>query len=89
MTPADVVVPMNVRELQETATPYVLESTPPVLSVGRRCMRVNQSFLWLNLRMPFFIRDDGLVTRFRVIDDIPYLICMLIPKNIITINGVF
>ena len=41
------VVQQQIGELGETAEPYVLDSTPDVLSIGRRCVEQGYSFQWL------------------------------------------
>ncbi len=61
------------KELKEHLQPHVLESTPPVLSVGKRCMDMGYSFVWLQGRNPYFICPDGKIVELRVRDNIPYL----------------
>ena len=36
-----------VNELKETVQPFVLDETPTVLSIGRRCMKMGYSFHWM------------------------------------------
>ena len=36
-----------VNELKETVQPFVLDETPTVLSIGRRCMKMGYSFHWI------------------------------------------
>ena len=52
---------------------HVLESTPPVLSVGKRCMDMGYSFVWLQGKNPYFMCPDGKIVELRVRDNIPYL----------------
>ena len=61
------------KELKEELLPHVLSSTPPVLSVGRRCMEMGYSFVWLNGQAPNFICPDGMIVELIVRDNIPYL----------------
>ena len=42
----DKVLPQQIGELGEVAEPYVLDSTPDVLSIGRRCVEDGYTFLW-------------------------------------------
>ena len=39
-------VEMQVGKLADVVSPLVLNSTPPVLSVGKRCMDEGYSFIW-------------------------------------------
>ncbi|MCP4194465.1 MAG: hypothetical protein GY768_27980, partial [Planctomycetaceae bacterium] len=62
-------------DLDEWAQPYVLHTnTPAVLSIGARCMEHGYSFIWLRGEAPYFIKPDGNIVEFDVIDNIPYLI---------------
>ncbi len=49
-TPATDVIDLFVKELGETVEPYVLASTPAVLSVGLRCMEMGSNLLTLYYR---------------------------------------
>ena len=42
----DKVAPQQIGELGEVAEPYVLDSTPDVLSTGRRCVEEGYAFQW-------------------------------------------
>ena len=42
-----------VNELKETVQPFVLDETPTVLSIGRRCMKMGSSFHWICGKLPF------------------------------------
>ena len=48
-----------VKDLDENITPYVLDNTPPVLTVGYRCLEMGSTFVWLAGENPYFIRPDG------------------------------
>ena len=66
-------VRMDVEEFGEVVDLNVLPSTPPVLSLGRRCMREGFSFVWPAREEPYLVRPDGQTIRLQVVDDIPYL----------------
>ena len=52
-TRIDNIANIHVRELDEHITPYVIENTPPVLTVGYRCMELGYTFIWpTNIRNP-------------------------------------
>jgi hypothetical protein len=65
---------IHVRELDENITPYVLDNTPPVLTVGSRCMEMGYTFVWPTSQDPYFIRPDGMIIRLMVENYIPYLV---------------
>ena len=46
MAITDKVARMTVNEFGEEVAPYILDSTPAVLSVGYRCMNQGYSFIW-------------------------------------------
>ena len=64
---------LHVRELGEDVKALVLESTPPILSVGRRCMNNGYSFSRERDRYPTFTTKSGRVITLHVEGDIPYL----------------
>jgi len=74
ITQANTVCPMTVEELGALIEPFVLESTPAVLTVGGRCMKLPYGFYWSNKGVPFFWTNCGHVIRFRVEDNLPYLV---------------
>ena len=43
---ADTTIAMQVKQLEDNIDPYLLDSTPDVLSVGRRCVREGYGFHW-------------------------------------------
>ena len=61
-------------ELKETVQPFVLDETPTVLSVGRRCMKMGYSFHWICGKLPFMIMPEKEIVHLHVKDDIPYLV---------------
>ena len=38
-----------------------LGTTPPLLSVGRRCLTDGYSFVWLSGKNPYFVTNDGAI----------------------------
>ena len=42
----DKIAPQQIGKLGEVAEPYVLDSTPDVLSIGRRCVEDGYTFVW-------------------------------------------
>ncbi len=73
-TEAAEVPDIEVQEFDEVVSPYVLEATPPVLSVGARCMLHGFTFIWLAGECPYFVRPDGYWIHLRVIGNVPYLV---------------
>ena len=52
-------VNINLPELGQSVECYLLESTPPVCSVGRRCLDEDHDFHWPCRKAPYFITPDG------------------------------
>eukprot|EP00971_Amphidinium_carterae_P092319 1827943-Amphidinium_carterae.1 len=63
----------KVNTLRSTITPLLLDSTPDVLSVGRRCMTEGYSFHWDSGAYPYFIDKKGRRISMTVDRYIPYL----------------
>ena len=57
----------------EVARPLILEGSPSVLSVGRRCMLDGYSFHWEPFRNPYMETPDGDRVELEVDGFIPYL----------------
>ena len=57
----------------EPAKAHVLEDTPSVLSLGKRCMEQGYTFVWPNGREPYMINSEGDKIRMEVHDLIPYV----------------
>ena len=57
-TRADEVADVTVDALHRDFTPYILDETPAVLSVGVRCMEPGYSFVWPADSKPYFIRAE-------------------------------
>ena len=52
---------------------YLLDSTPPVFSVGRRCMEDGFEFHWYPKKAPYFISPEGKKLRCRVRGMVPVI----------------
>ena len=63
-----------VDELDETVEPHVLDETPTVLSVGRRCMKMGYAFHWMPGKLPFMVTPKQGFVHLQVKDDIPNLV---------------
>ena len=65
---------LHVGEIGETIEPYVLASTPAVLSIGMRCREFGYSFIWIEDNCPCFITPGGgALILLEVELDVPYL----------------
>ena len=56
-----------------TSHAYVLDDTPSVMSLGKRCMEEGYSFVWPSGKMPFMITKDGERIDLTIHDNIPYV----------------
>ena len=56
-----------------TSHAYVLDDTPSVMSLGKRCMEEEYSFVWPSGKMPFMITKDGERLDLTIHDNIPYV----------------
>ena len=56
-----------------TSHAYVLDDTPSVMSLGKRCMGEGYSFVWPSGKMPFMITKDGERIDLTIHDNIPYV----------------
>ena len=66
-------VPMQIPNLTESAEPFVMPESPPLLSVGRRCMLDGYTFIWKAGKEPLLVRPDGQVVELVVDGFIPYI----------------
>ena len=64
---------MQIVRLKETITPFIMNDSPALLSVGRRCMLDGYSFVWTSGKRPILVRPDGMVIELTVSGHIPYL----------------
>ncbi len=70
----DMVVRQQLMEFNEVAEPYILDSTPDVLSIGRRCVEDGYAFHWEPYSLaPTMITADGTVVTLISRDCCPYL----------------
>ena len=72
-TRADEVADLTVDALHKDFTPYILDETPAVLSVGVRCMEQGYSFVWPEDSKPYFIRTDHTVIALNVDGRVPVI----------------
>ena len=56
-----------------TSQAYVLDDTPSVMSLGKRCMGEGYSFVWPSGKMPFMITKNGERIDLTIHDNIPYV----------------
>ena len=66
---------VKVPELNATVSPYLVQRSPPVLSVGLRCVEDGFDFVWRGSKneKPTLISPDGKVIELEVRDYVPYL----------------
>ena len=57
----------------EPAEAHILEDTPSVLSMGKRCVDLGYSFVWPTGRTPFMLDPNGNFIEMTVKDYIPYV----------------
>ena len=71
--PCSEVLPFNLECLRgNPAEPYVMQNSPPVLSIGRRCRVEGFEFYWPKYRNPILTFPDGRKVELEVYGDIPY-----------------
>ncbi|CAE7343555.1 JNK [Symbiodinium sp. CCMP2592] len=64
---------MRIDGLDELIEAYVLESTPSLLSLGKRCKELGYRFIWEPFCDPIFFDPKGRQLKIDVINNIPYL----------------
>ena len=69
-------------ELAVSVEAHVLDNTPPLLSVGRRCMNDGMTFVWPAGSDPYFIRKDGMKVALSVEGYVPYITSGTQPQSI-------
>ena len=72
-TEASADILLHVDELDEEIEPFVMASTPAVLSIGRRCIDFGYEFRWPAGKLPYFITPSGVKVTLIVEDYVPYL----------------
>ena len=75
----DKVVQQQIGKLGEAAEPYVLDSTPDVLSIGRRCVEEGYSFEWL----PILVTAQNYAPR-RPSCEVDFERLLSLPRRILT-----
>ena len=66
-------VDADVGNLDEVIEAHVLESTPSIISVGKRCMDMGYSFVWAAGCKPTLTCPSGRTVTLDVINNVPYL----------------
>ena len=64
---------MIVDGIEELIEAHVLESTPSLSSLGKRCLEHGYRFVWEPFAEPKFYDFQGTPVRIEVIHNIPYL----------------
>ena len=57
----------------EPAQAHILEDTPSVMSMGKRCIDLGYSFIWPSGKTPYMIDSNGDIIEMTVRDYIPYI----------------
>ena len=71
---ADQVAHVQIEVLEEHIDPYVLDDSPDVLTVGRRCRKHGYGFHWEPFGdAPYYVSPDGKVIWHECLDGVPYL----------------
>ena len=73
VTNTDLISNFQTESFTEPINAHVLDDTPSVLSVGKRCMKQGYGFVWPPGDHPFMINPDGKRISLFVNGDIPYL----------------
>ena len=59
--------------LQDRIQAHILDSTPNVVSMGKRCMKLGYDFIWKAGEKPYLVDPGGKKVILDVIHDVPYL----------------
>jgi hypothetical protein len=73
-TEAESTIKVPCKEIGCSVDAYVLQNTPAVISMGKKCMEEGCSFVWPAGESPFLIDSKGKVMIFEVRDNIPYVV---------------
>ena len=65
---------VRVKGIEELLEAYVLDSTPSLLSLGKRCMELGYRFVWEPFTRPKFYDPRGRRITVEVINHVPYLV---------------
>ena len=74
VTSTNDVAKIHFDEFESTHTPYVLDESPSVLSVGKKCMEEGYSFVWPANGVPYMISPDNKKILLEVEGNIPYIV---------------
>ena len=66
-------VSLEIPEFSNVLECYLLESTPPVCSVGRRCMDEGYGFHWYPEQAPYFVTPEGRKLRCKMKGRVPII----------------
>ena len=72
-TEASEVADVQMKQLLEPCTPYLLDECPAVLSVGIKCLDQGYSFVWPANGVPILVRPDEKIVQLRVDGHVPVL----------------
>ena len=72
-TEASEVADVQMKQLLEPCTPYLLDECPAVLSVGIKCLDQGYSFVWPANGTPILVRPDEKIVQLRVDGHVPVL----------------
>eukprot|EP00435_Cladocopium_sp_Y103_P049810 s1489_g15.t1 len=64
---------IDIGTFDKAANAYILDDTPSVMSLGKRCMDEGYSFVWPSNQMPFLIDKEGKRIDLSLHDNIPYI----------------
>ena len=70
---ASEIADINVDALREPAQPYILESSPAVLSLGVKCLGQGYSFHWESAKAPTMVRPAGALIQLKVDGHVPHM----------------
>ena len=73
ITSTTTMVELDFDTFNDPARAHVLEDTPSVLSLGKRCMEQGYTFVWPSGREPYMINSEGDKIKMEVHDLIPYV----------------
>ena len=62
----------RVEEMELGMSIFVLPNSPPLMSLGRRCLRGGFAFVWQACQERYFVRPDWMIIKLEAINDLPY-----------------
>ena len=63
----------RILDMSEEGHAVELGDTPPLLSVGRRCLNEGYSFVWIAGRSPYFVTKEGMLLPCKPSVGVPYI----------------